>query len=132
MNVALLRRSLKDKWLDYYQDNRPWLAHLGVWVDCDGQRRPSSSFILATLTVLEPKLTELLPLVVDLTNHPDRIVIALGLNFNPDEEIDRMKRLKQIEEQKRLLPEGKRATFSPISPSRDRLPAREDESCEGR
>jgi Family of unknown function (DUF5331) len=129
MNVALLRRSLKDKWLDYYQDNRPWLAHLGVWVNCDGQRRPSSSFILATLTVLEPKLTELLPLVVDLTNHPDRIVMALGLNFNPDEEIDRMQRLQQIEE-KRLLPEGNRATI-PISTARNHH-AREDETCEGR
>jgi hypothetical protein len=47
---------------------------LGVWVNCDGQRRPSSSFILATLSVLEPELTQMLPLIVDLSSNPDRII----------------------------------------------------------
>lgn len=129
MNVDQLRRSLKDKWLSYYQDNRSWLTRLAVWVNCDGQRRPSSSFILGTLSILEPKLTEILPLVVDLTNHPDRIVIALGLNFNPDEELEQIERLQaKLDAQTRLLPESKR----PIPERLRRKPAKEDETCEGR
>jgi hypothetical protein len=56
-------------------------------VTCDGDRRPSSSFILATLAILEPKLHDILPLIVDLSSNPDRIVLALGLNFNPDQAI---------------------------------------------
>lgn len=87
MNTQELRQSLKDKWLSYYEENRQWLTKLGVWVNCDGQRRPSSGFILGTLSMLEPQLTQLLPLVVDLSSNPDRIVVALGLNFNPDEQL---------------------------------------------
>jgi Family of unknown function (DUF5331) len=89
VNVDKFRRSLRAKWLEYYRDNRDWLVRLGVWVTCQGQRRPSSSFILATLSILEPKLTQLLPLVVDLSQSPDRIVIALGLNFNPEEALEK-------------------------------------------
>ncbi|WP_242025451.1 DUF5331 domain-containing protein [Leptolyngbya sp. FACHB-36] len=88
MNIEHLRQSLKDRWLSYYEENRSWLTRLGVWVNCEGQRRPSSSFILATLSVLEPQLTQLLPLIVDLSSNPDRIVMALGLNFNPDEQLE--------------------------------------------
>ena len=90
MNVQQLRRSAKNQWLSYYEENRHWLARLGVWVNCEGQRRPSSSFILATLSVLEPELTHMLPLIVDLSSNPDRIVMALGLNFNPDAELEAM------------------------------------------
>jgi hypothetical protein len=90
VNVEKFRRSLSAKWLDYYRENRNWLVRLGVWVTYQGQRRPSSSFILATLSILEPKLTQLLPLVVDLSQSPDRIVAALGLNFNPEEALDKL------------------------------------------
>ncbi len=85
MNTQQLRQSVQEKWLDYYIENRSWITRLQIWVNCDGQRRPSSSFILATLSILEPSLNQLLPLVVDLSSNPDRIVAALGLNFNPDE-----------------------------------------------
>ncbi|PSB09894.1 hypothetical protein C7B61_08520 [filamentous cyanobacterium CCP1] len=91
MNIEHLRKSLKAQWLIYYRDNRSWLTHLGVWVTCEGARRPSSSFILGTLSTLEPQLIQLLPLIVDLSSNPDRIVIALGLNFNPDEELKTFK-----------------------------------------
>jgi hypothetical protein len=87
MNTEHLRRALKSSWLTYYRNNRHWITRLGVWVNCQGERRPSSSFILGSLSTLEPQLTELLPLVVDLSCNPDRIVIALGLNFNPEDEL---------------------------------------------
>lgn len=107
MNIEHLRKSLKVQWLNYYRDNRDWLTRLGVWVTCDDKRRPSSSFILATLSVLEPKLTQLLPLVVDLSSNPDRIVMALGLNFNPDEELKTLEDESAISNGRvKLLPEG--------------------------
>jgi hypothetical protein len=84
-----LRRSLKVKWLTYYRDNREWIAKLGVWIDDNGERRPSSSFILATLSVLEPRLAQLMPIVVELNSNADRVVQALGLNFTPDDELQR-------------------------------------------
>lgn len=87
MNIEHLRRALKSEWLSYYRKNRHWIVKLGVWVDCQGQNRPSASFILGTLSTLEPQLIQLLPLVVDLNSNPDRIVMALGLNFNPEDEL---------------------------------------------
>ncbi|WP_017654228.1 DUF5331 domain-containing protein [Fortiea contorta] len=87
MNIQQLRQSLKIKWLNYYQQNRVWLVKLRIWRNYGGLRRPSSGFILATLSVLEPQFDEILAFILDLSNNPDQIVAALGLNFNPDEEL---------------------------------------------
>ncbi|MDX2215630.1 MAG: DUF5331 domain-containing protein [Oculatellaceae cyanobacterium bins.114] len=137
MNIEHLRRLLKASWLNYYRENRAWLVRLGVWVNCDGQRRPSSSFILATLSTLEPQLTQLLPLIVDLSSNPDRIVVALGLNFSPDAELET---LAEVEGGNvRLLPGGEQALRDTrkgslnetLAPSASRLPVAIDESCQG-
>ncbi len=85
VKIERLRRNLKRKWLNYYRENRSWLVKLGIWVSYDGYRRPSSSFILATVSVLEPQLAELFPLIVELSHDPDQVVEALGLDFDPDE-----------------------------------------------
>ncbi|AFY32791.1 DUF5331 domain-containing protein [Calothrix sp. PCC 7507] len=87
MNIQQLRQSLKMKWLSYYQQNRTWLVKMRVWGTYDGLRRPSSGFILATLSVLEPQFDQIIPFILDLNNNPDQIVAALGLNFNPDQEL---------------------------------------------
>lgn len=91
MNIQQLRHTLKVKWLIYYQQNRPWLTKIRIWGTFDGKRRPCSSFILAAVTNLEPKLIEVLPFVAQLNSDPDRIIAALGLNFNPDEELKALK-----------------------------------------
>lgn len=91
MNIQQLRHTLKVKWLLYYQQNRPWMTKIRIWGTFDSKRRPCSSFILATVTNLEPKLIEVLPFVADLNSDPDQIVAALGLNFNPDEELKALK-----------------------------------------
>ncbi|NEU73985.1 DUF5331 domain-containing protein [Hassallia byssoidea VB512170] len=91
MNIQHLRESLKIKWLNYYFENRPWLVKMQIWGTYDGERRPSSGFMLATLSVLEPQLDEIFPFILDLNNNPDRIVAALGLNFNPDRHLDLIK-----------------------------------------
>jgi hypothetical protein len=130
VNIEHLRRSLKASWLTYYRENRSWLVRLGVWVNCDGQRRPSSSFILATLSVLEPQLTQLLPLVVDLSSNPDRIVAALGLNFSPDSELGTLPN-DASDEAIRMLPGGSQTVKFTNNHSPSRLPTAIDESCEG-
>ncbi|NDJ24263.1 hypothetical protein GS682_21955 [Nostoc sp. B(2019)] len=87
MNIQQLRQSLKQKWLSYYEQNCPWLAKMRIWGTYDGVRRPLSGFILATLSVLEPQFDDILTFLSELSNNPDKIVAALGLNFNPDEEL---------------------------------------------
>ncbi|MDZ8033553.1 DUF5331 domain-containing protein [Nostoc sp. DedSLP04] len=91
MNIQQLRQSLKQKWLIYYKQNISWLVKMRIWATYDGLRRPLSGFILATLSVLEPQFDEILSFMVDLNNDPDKIVAALGLNFNPDEELHLIK-----------------------------------------
>jgi Family of unknown function (DUF5331) len=130
MNVEQLRRSLKTQWLSYYRDNRPWLTRLGVWVDCGEHRRPSSSFILGTLSTLEPQLIHLLPLIVDLSNNPDRIVVALGLNFNPETELKTLESQPIDSEQSvKMLPSSPQPSLN-VAPSAKHS-AKIDEECQG-
>jgi Family of unknown function (DUF5331) len=98
VDIQQLRQSLKVKWLLYYRRNRPWMTKLRIWGTYDGQRRPSSSFILATLTNLEPQLIQMFPFIVALSNHPDQIIAALGLNFNPEVEIRSLNEAANITE----------------------------------
>jgi hypothetical protein len=143
VNIQQFRQSIKQKWLDYYIENRPWIVRLQVWVNCDGQRRPSSSFILATLSALEPQLNQLLPLIVDLSNNPDRIIAALNLNFNPDDHPDVLSKLsvKSLENgDVESTTANDALKFLPASSSKEvNVPASQvsylvskiDESCEG-
>ncbi|MBD2167484.1 hypothetical protein H6G04_24135 [Calothrix membranacea FACHB-236] len=96
MNIQQLRQSLKMKWLSYYEQNRPWLVKMRIWATYDGLRRPSSGFMLATLSVLEPEFDQILGFIMELNNNPDQIIRALGLNFNPDEELDLINREDSI------------------------------------
>jgi len=131
VNVEHLRRSLKTTWLRYYRDNRPWLVRLGVWVDYEGQRRPSSSFILATLSTLEPQFIQLLPLIVDLSSNPDRIVSALGLNFSPDAELEKMTVAEGSPDTIKLLPSGSQPIDLTVKQPPSKVSAAIDEACHG-
>ncbi|MBW4604993.1 MAG: DUF5331 domain-containing protein [Calothrix sp. FI2-JRJ7] len=90
MNIQELRQSLKQKWLYYYQENCHWLEKMQIWAVFDGERRPLSSFVLATVSILEPNLVDILPLLVDLNTNPDDMIAALGLNFNPENELKKL------------------------------------------
>lgn len=129
MNSQELRRSLRLKWLTYYHHNRQWIDKLGIWVNAGGQRRPSASFILGTLATLEPDLASLLPLVVDLSNSPDRIIAALGLNINPVEA------LKALEQEQELLPSSRQELLPSPGQVEISLPSvpltHEDDACSG-
>ncbi|MDG2991294.1 DUF5331 domain-containing protein [Candidatus Synechococcus calcipolaris G9] len=104
MNPEQLRHTVKTKWLDYYQENRHWIVRLALWSTYRGQRRPTSSFILGVLSVLEPRLVDALPVIVELSNDPDRVISALGLNFNPDDELARQESPPLLTPESRLLP----------------------------
>lgn len=134
MNIEQLRQSLREQWLGYYSDNRAWLVRLGIWVNVEGERRPSSSFILATLSLLEPRLTQILPLIVDLNHNPDRIVAALGLNFNPDEVFEALPQTSDDSEDptQRMLPASQTelASFNPVKELTSVRRA-VDETCRG-
>ncbi len=127
VNTEKLRQSLKAKWLAYYRENSHWLNRLQVWVTCKGQRRPNSSFILGTLATLDPQFKQMLPLIVDLNKDPDEIVVSLGLNFDPDKEINALPEGRKDADLVRMLPPAaENATESP-----SRAAAKVDESCEG-
>jgi hypothetical protein len=91
MDIQHLRQSLKSKWLSYYEQNCAWLVKLRIWRDYSGIRRPSSGYLLATLSTLEPEFKKILPFILDLNNDPDQIVRALGLHFNPEQELRLLK-----------------------------------------
>lgn len=55
----------------------------------------------------------MLPLIVDLSSNPDRIVVALGLNFNPD---DLLKQMDGKEPQVKIDPQVKMLPSSPVNP----------------
>ena len=140
MNIQHLRHSLKIKWLLYYRQNRQWLVKLRIWGTYDGQRRPSSSFILATLSTSEPQLTQMLPFIVDLSNNPDQIVAALGLNFNPDAELKSMTETNGVAQTNangnglsiQVLPNvADKVSLLPSSQASN-LPTWVDESCNGK
>lgn len=137
VNTEQIRQSVREKWLGYYEENRQWLSRLGVWVNCDGQRRPSSGFILAALSVLEPRLAQLLPLVVDLSSNPDRIVMALGLNFNPEEQLNQLTTQngdttkETLNGAKKLLPGAMNEIKIEARTVLQSAPAQRDEDCRG-
>jgi Family of unknown function (DUF5331) len=135
VNTEQIRQSVREKWLTYYVENRQWLSRLGVWVNCDGQRRPSSGFILATLSVLEPRLAQLLPLVVDLSSNPDRIVMALGLNFNPEDHLNNLTQGDTTSDKtngsRKLLPAALHEINIQASQVPMKAPAQIDEDCWG-
>ncbi len=91
MDIQHLRQSLKIKWLSYYEQNRSWLVKMRIWKDYEGIRRPSSGYILATLSTLEPELKKILPFILDLNNNPDQIITAFCLHFNPEQELNLLK-----------------------------------------
>lgn len=82
-----LTNSLKQKWLQYFQVNRVWIARemeLEYVATPDGGRRPSSYLILGVVSVLEPQLVQLMEPFTRLNPDLNALIDVLELNFDPD------------------------------------------------
>lgn len=82
-----LKTSLKQKWLEFFQVNRYWVARhmeLEYVATPDGGRRPSSHLILGVVSTLEPQLTQLLEPFTKLNPDINALVDVLELNFDPE------------------------------------------------
>lgn len=98
------KAELKDKWLNYYQANRNWLNDLAKknsnWfnhvksetkleTNDYSPRRPEARFILGVISILEPKVQGFMPYIVHLNTDPTSVVRALGLDFDPELELEK-------------------------------------------
>ena len=82
-----LTTSLKQKWLQFFQVNRSWIArHMDMQSVStpDGGRRPPSYLILGVANALEPQLAELMLPFTKLNPDVDALIDAVELNFDPD------------------------------------------------
>ena len=79
--------SLKQKWLQFFQVNRSWIARQmeveSVYTP-DGGRRPPSYFILGVVNAIEPQLAEMMLPFSKLNPDIDAVIDLLELNFDPD------------------------------------------------
>ncbi|AFZ37252.1 hypothetical protein Sta7437_3757 [Stanieria cyanosphaera PCC 7437] len=101
------KAELKEKWLNYYQENRSWLQQCmnenSGWCDCVEYeeeelksfeveedycpRRPECYFILGVVSVLEPSVRGLFTFMEYSTGSSEQLVNALGLDFDPELEL---------------------------------------------
>ena len=101
------KAELKEKWLNYYQENRSQLQRYidenSGWsdsvdyeeeelenyeVDEDYQpRRPECYFILGVISALEPSIKGLLSFAGDLNTNSEKLVKTFGLDFDPELEL---------------------------------------------
>ncbi|QKQ72073.1 DUF5331 domain-containing protein [Nostoc sp. TCL240-02] len=79
--------SIKQKWLQFFQNNRDWITlHMEVEsvYTPDGGKRPPSYLILGVLNALEPKLAQLMLPFAKLNPDADTLIEVLDLHFDPD------------------------------------------------
>lgn len=86
-----VKATLKDRWLDYYEVNQEWIDSVVNSQQGDNTKLARSFLILGSITVIEPRLQEYLPLFHQLNNNPDDLVKVMGLDFNPSSELNRRK-----------------------------------------
>jgi Family of unknown function (DUF5331) len=88
--------SLKDKWLEFYQANHSWIKILmedGNFSESldNNETRPEAWFILGVVSALEPSLKEMLVPFCKLNTDEDKLIDALGLDFDPEKELTKWK-----------------------------------------
>ena len=113
-NFEDIKARLKNKWLQYYKQNRNWInkycqenCYVSVKGSFEGETwstaqrswedphytevHPPSELIIGAITALEPLLAQYwLTPFVDLYANREKIVVALGLNFDPELELKKM------------------------------------------
>lgn len=105
--------NLKEQWLDYCQANPSIIsafkeAKFGV-KPADGGFRPYGLFILGVISGLSPEISDFISVFFKLSSDGDVIVRALGLDFDPEKELQKRDEEKAIikeSETPMLLPES--------------------------
>ena len=96
-----VKATLKDRWLDYYEANQVWIDPILINKKGEELKLMRNFLILGSITSIEPKLKEYLPLFCQLNTNSDDLVRVMGLDFNPANELySRQGRRKRSEEAK--------------------------------
>jgi len=100
-----LKKSIKEKWLNYYSTNSCWLkiameknGNFRQKVSNQDKIRPHAMVILGAVTALEPNLLSLMPSFCQLNSTPEELIKALELDFDPEEELGKLKK-QRVENQ---------------------------------
>jgi hypothetical protein len=90
-NFEELKAGLKDKWLDFFEENQSWITQINEWKTeyNYGVKRPPAKLIIGIIAVLEPEINNYLIPLSTIDNSGDNVVNALGLNFNPHTELEK-------------------------------------------
>jgi hypothetical protein len=103
-NFETIKATLKDKWLDYYEANQSWIAIVIEFDNLPQNRtRPHMSFILGVISALEPKLNEYFYYFSLVTNDEPAILKALGLDFDPQLELEKRAEERKLAQEATLV-----------------------------
>lgn len=100
------KATIKDKYLDYCHTNLSWVkefkelqnGNLGVKT-ADGGIRPNGLFILGIISVIVPEIAPFVPVFLKLNANHEAVVATLGLNFDPEKELEkRAEELAKVQE----------------------------------
>jgi hypothetical protein len=104
-----LINTIRDKWLDYCKSNLIWLNELQqlkksglsslISETSDGGVRPQSSILIGILIGIYPEFANIINIFYRLNPDPTKIIIALGLDFDPLEELEKLVEEKKVEKQ---------------------------------
>jgi hypothetical protein len=101
-----LKTTLKHEWLNYCKSNPLVIKDFKELVQAgwgiktpDGGFRPSSPIILGILIGLHPKLSSFIATCLKLNNDSDKIIAVLNLNFDPEKELEKLAKEKEVEKQ---------------------------------
>lgn len=88
-----LKSIVKEKWLDFYEENLPLFNLIDIDNTSLGQSRyrPDNSTILTIVILLEPKIKDYIQLMAMVEGTQNKIVEILGLNFSPKIAIEERK-----------------------------------------
>lgn len=109
-----LTKIIRDKWLEYCKSNLVWLEELQqlkkngistlISETSDGVVRPQSSILLGILIGIYPESSAIINVCFQLNPDPNKIIVALGLNFDPLKELEKLaEQEKELEKNHPML-----------------------------
>jgi hypothetical protein len=101
-SINQIKADIKEKWLDYYKTNQEWIQTLTLHqgravktVDNITYYRPPAEFILGVISALDPRINDCLIFFTQLSNDRNKLIESLGLNFDPEDELEKREKEKE-------------------------------------